>query len=109
MPVSHFRLLLLVPPVLAMPDAAAAHDFPTGRPSEFSHRSLGPVGTWDSANHKEGCAMVRKSVPEISGRRHGLGLMFIQKLERQGGTTWVAMPVALMVPKEPKICQEGAG
>ncbi len=52
--------------------------------------------------------MVWKPALEVAGGRRGLGLMFIQNLERQEGAKWIDMPVALMVQKEPSICQEGA-
>jgi hypothetical protein len=58
---------------------------------------------------KDGCAMVRKPAPEVSGGHPGLGLMFIQKLEGRDGTKWIDMPVAPMIQKESNSCQEGAG
>ena len=57
----------------------------------------------------EGCALVWKPDPKVSGGRSGIGLMFIQKLERKSGTTWVDMPVEPMMKQEPKACQEGNG
>ena len=58
---------------------------------------------------KDGCAMVWRLAPEVAGWRRGLGLMFIQKLERQDGTKWITIPVAPILQKEPNLCQEGAG
>ncbi len=53
--------------------------------------------------------MVWSPAREISGGRRGLGLMFIRKLGREDKTTWVEMPVAPMVKKEPTSCQEARG
>jgi hypothetical protein len=71
---------------------------------------------WDPGWHQgtvqiteEGCALIWKPDPKVSGGRSGLGLMFIQKLERRSGSTWVDMPVEPMMKQEPKICQEGNG
>lgn len=87
-----------------------AHELPDGATVRIQSLEFGPswhVGTVQIT--KEGCAMVWEPAPEVSGGRQGLGLMFIHKLERQDGTKWIDMPVAPMMKKEPKICQEGAG
>ena len=53
--------------------------------------------------------MVWMSASEVPGGRRGLGLMFLAKLERQHGTAWIEVPVAPLLAKEPKTCQNGAG
>lgn len=58
---------------------------------------------------QEGCGMVWMSASEVPGGRRGLGLMFLAKLERQQGTAWIDVPVAPLLAKEPKTCQNGAG
>ncbi len=106
----HLAFPLLVLAVLSVPLQALAHDLPDGanvriQSSEFGlgwHMGIVQIT-------KDGCAMVSKLDPEVADGRRGLGLMFIQKLERLDGTTWVEMPVAPMMKNEPKSCQEGAG
>jgi hypothetical protein len=58
---------------------------------------------------REGCAMVWMSSSEVPGGRKGLGLMFLAKLERQEGDTWIDVPIKPLMEKQPKSCQEGAG
>ena len=89
---------------------AAAHDLLDGATVRIQSGEFGPgwhVGTVQII--KEGCAMVWKPDPSVSGGRRGLGLMFIQKLERQDVAKWIDMPVAPIIKKEPKSCQEGNG
>ncbi len=100
---SLFLLALLTSPL-------QAQELPDGATVRIQSSEFGPgwhVGTVQIS--KEGCAMVWKPAPEVSGGRRGLGLMFIQKLERQDGAKWIAVSVAPMMKKEPKSCQEGAG
>lgn len=106
----HLAFPFLVLAVLSVPLQAAAHDLSDGASVRIQSSELGPswhMGTVQIT--KDGCTMVRKPAPEVSGGHRGLGLMFIQKLERQDGTKWIDMPVAPMVQKEPSSCQEGAG
>jgi hypothetical protein len=58
---------------------------------------------------REGCAMIWMSTSEVPGGRRGLGLIFIAKLERQEGSTWIDVPVKPLMEREPKSCGEGAG
>jgi hypothetical protein len=58
---------------------------------------------------REGCAIIWMSSSEVPGGRHGLGLMFLSKLERQDGPAWIDVPIAPLMEKEPKSCQNGAG
>lgn len=58
---------------------------------------------------QEGCAMVWMSASEVPGGRRGLGLMFLARLERQQGTEWIEVPLAPLLAKQPKACQNGAG
>jgi hypothetical protein len=93
-----------------IPAPAAAHDLPEGATVRFQSHEFGPgwhVGTVQITS--EGCAMVWKPAPDVSGGKRGLGIMFIQKLERQDGTKWIDMPVAPMMKREPQTCREGAG
>jgi hypothetical protein len=58
---------------------------------------------------RDGCTMVWMSSSEVPGGRKGLGLMFLAKLERQEGDTWIDVPIKPLMEKQPKSCQEGAG
>ncbi len=58
---------------------------------------------------RDGCTIIWMSSSEVPGGRRGLGLMFLSKLERQDGSTWINVPIASLREKEPKICQDGAG
>ena len=53
--------------------------------------------------------MVSTPDPKVPGGRRGLGLLFIQKLERRDGAKWIDMPVKPMMSKEPKQCREAVG
>ncbi|MBI4000482.1 MAG: hypothetical protein HY348_01695 [Nitrospira defluvii] len=93
MPVVHFFLFLLLLPALTIPVPAAAHDLPNGATVRFQSDEFGPgwhVGTVQITT--EGCAMVWKPAPEVSGGRRGLGLMFIQnwnaRMGQSGSTCW---------------------
>jgi hypothetical protein len=53
--------------------------------------------------------MVVTPDPRVRGGRRVLGLVFIQKLERQDGATWIDVPVKALSAKEPKRCREAVG
>lgn len=96
--------------VLLFPLQALTHKLPAD--ASVRIQSSGLELGWQMGSVQittEGCAIVWKPAPEVSRGKLGLGLMFIQKLERQDGTAWVEMPVAPMLQKEPSSCQEGAG
>jgi hypothetical protein len=56
-----------------------------------------------------GCTMIWISSSEVPGGRRGFGLMFLSKLERQEGPTWVDVRIAPLMKKEPELCRHGAG
>lgn len=58
---------------------------------------------------RTGCAMVATPDARMPGGRRVLGLVFVEKLQRQGGGTWVDVEVKALMAKEPKPCREGAG
>ena len=85
MPVSHFRLLVLVLHLLTMPAPAAAHDLPDGASVRIRSSQLKPgwhMGTVQIT--QDGCAMVWEPAPEVAGGRRGIGLVFIEKLGASG-------------------------
>ena len=57
----------------------------------------------------DGCIMVWISSSEVPGGRRGFGLMFLSKLERQEGATWIDVRIAPLMEKEAKSCRNGAG
>lgn len=57
----------------------------------------------------EGCTLIWTPDPGMPGGRVGLGLMFIQKLQRQQGSGWVDVSVADLMRSEPARCQQGNG
>lgn len=56
-----------------------------------------------------GCALVWTPDAGMPGGKIGLGLMFIQKLQRRQGTTWVDVSVPELITREPRSCQQGNG
>lgn len=57
----------------------------------------------------EGCALVWTPDAKTPGGRLGLGLMFIQKLQRLQGTAWVDISVPALMKNEPERCRQGNG
>lgn len=57
----------------------------------------------------EGCALVWTPDAGTPGGRVGLGLMFIQKLQRPQGSGWVDVSVPALMKSEPARCQQGNG
>lgn len=107
---THLALSLFLLGMLSIALPATAQELADGAAVRIQSSQLNP-GWHEGKVHitKEGCALVWKPAPEVSGGRLGLGLMFIQKLERKDGAKWIELPVAPMMKKEPKTCQEGAG
>ena len=58
---------------------------------------------------RKGCAIIWMSSSEVPGGRRGLGLMFLARLERQEGSSWIDVQIKPLMEKEPKGCQDGAG
>ena len=58
---------------------------------------------------KAGCTMVAAPDARMPGGRRVLGLLFVEKLERRDGETWVNVPVGALMEKEPKQCRQAVG
>lgn len=57
----------------------------------------------------EGCAMILVRDPGKPRGQRALGLIYIQKLERQDGAQWVEVSVKPLIASEPKACREAVG
>jgi hypothetical protein len=102
---THLALPLFFLAMLLITLPATAQDLPDGAEVRIQSSQLHPG--WHEGTvqiTKEGCVLVWKPAPEVFGRGLGLGLMFIQKLERKDGGKWIELPVAPMIKKEPKTC-----
>ncbi len=97
----------------AMSARAEAPELPAGATVRFqgtpgSELSAGwHPGTVQTT--KAGCTMVATPDPKMPGGRRVLGLLFMQKLERQAGASWVDVQVKALIEKEPKQCGEAVG
>ena len=93
--------------------AAAAQDLPKGTNVRFQGTpgsELSPGWhTGTTLASRQGCVMVATPDPKMPGGRRVLGLLFIQKLERPDGATWVDVPVKALSTKEPGRCREAVG
>jgi hypothetical protein len=81
-------MLLTTPP-------AVAHELANGATVRIQSTQLSP-GWHEGAVQITTTGSVLAWTPDarIAGGRVGLGLMFIQKLERRDGMTWTDLPVA---------------
>ena len=87
-----------------------AHDLMDGATVRIQSAHLNPG--WHEGKvqiTKDGCAMIWKPGLSVPGGPLGLGLIFIDRLERREGAKWIELPVGPMLKQEPKSCQEGAG
>lgn len=106
-------LTLTAATLTAVPSTAAAATTPheLAKVARVRIQSTQLTAGWHEGTVQivEGCALIWTADPTSPIGRTGLGLMFIQKMERQDGATWVAVPVSTLMTREPKACQEGNG
>jgi hypothetical protein len=90
-----------------------AHDLHPGASVRFQASAASELGPgWHLGSvviTGDGCAMVLTPDKNMPGGRRGLGLLFVQKLERRDGVNWIDVPVRPLMNKEPKKCQEAVG
>jgi hypothetical protein len=108
--------VLLALLVLATGGAVAVAEAQELKPGAAVRFQASPAGELDPGWHAgtvytspQGCAMVRTPDPKMPRGERILGLLFIQKLERKDGATWVDVPVGPLMSKEPKPCREAVG
>ncbi len=106
----HIAAILTLGSILWLPLGVHAHDLTDG--SIVRIQSTQTSAGWHEGKvqvTRESCALIWFPDATMPGGKMGLGLMFLQKLERKEGAKWIDVPVAPMMEKEPKQCQEGAG
>lgn len=90
-------------PLLAADSLAAAAKV------RFQSNQVSPGWHDGTVQVVEGCTLLWTPDAGTPGGRVGLGLMFIQKLQRQQGSGWVDLSVADLMKSEPARCQQGNG
>ncbi len=87
----------------------AAPDLPDRATVRIQSSQLGAGWHEGTVQVLEGCALVWAPDAKTPGGRVGLGLMFIQKLQRLQDRVWVDLAVPALMQSEPARCQQGNG